>query len=261
MNKVIPISIIENGNDKGFCCICQDSIDKNNHFYPETCTHSWCNNCHEEYNNNTCPICRKKFREIILPHPRDYQINIVSIHPIPQFINERPINRRNSIINCSLFCLLVNCVESICLQYTISNYRTYIRNFCLERTLCVYQTCIISFFFTCDNCKCKNIRLKFKPLIRYSNSEQVEVFCSLFLCFVLMIVTFLFGRLCYLIVNPDTINYLCTPDWFILSAIIGLIVIFFYLIAITMAIIIITQIFRCFVICFDNCFDKLIHHS
>ena len=263
MNKVIPKCIVEIGNDKGFCCICQDNIDKEDHFYPNTCIHSWCNNCHKKYNENTCPICRKKFREIILPRPRDYQINIVAIHPT-QNINERPINRRNSIINCSFFCLLVNCIESMCLQYSLSHYKTFIRDFCWERTSCVYQTCIVSFFFTCENCKCKNIRLKFKPLIRYDNNEQVEIFCTLFFCLVFMICSFLFGRLCYLIINPNSTNYLCNLDWFILSAIIGIIVIFFYFVTMTMAIIIITQCLKCFVICFETCFEncnKLINHS
>ena len=87
MNKIIPISIIDTGNDKNkFCCICQENIDIGNHFFSKTCKHSWCNTCHENYFSNKCPICRTKFRELTTrtPEVRDLQINIVSIRPTPK---------------------------------------------------------------------------------------------------------------------------------------------------------------------------------
>ena len=267
MNKIVPISIIDTGNDKNkFCCICQENIDIENHFYPKTCQHSWCKTCHENYPSNKCPICRTKFRELPIrtPEVRDLQINIVSIRPTASLNNsvrrisnsQQRFSRSKTIIVCSIFCLIVNCIESISLHYSPFNYnfRTYLRNFCWERTSCVYQTFCVSFFFTCEHYKCKKIKPKIIPSVTLFNNESLNCYCSMFACLLFMFSFFCFGRLCYLIINPEVIDYWCDFDWFLLSAFIGLIVMAFYIVLVGICLIVITQFLRLCIKCTEFIF-------
>lgn len=49
------------------CCICLEEVNNENSYMP-TCKHSWCKDCNENLNKNninSCPICKKKFTNIL----------------------------------------------------------------------------------------------------------------------------------------------------------------------------------------------------
>jgi len=274
-NKIVPLSCIETGNMKNkFCCICQENIDLDKHFKPNTCKHSWCNECNKNYTDNKCPICRTIFRETSIRNPevRELQINIVSVRPSINFnrvynenriLRSSTINRRNTIINCSLLCLIINCLESIELYFSPIDYsfKNYIRVFCWERTMCVYKFPFISIFFTCHKYKCSNIKHQFVPLYRIFNNERINYICSLFIFTFILSLSIMGGRILFLIVNPHVSNYFCDFGWFVISSLIGIIIFAMYIILLLFSIGILIQIFTYLYKCITCCFIQIIDRN